>query len=113
MQAASATGWETLYAGYRWDGDPANLYCARNRFLLSKLGVWTRVDPIGDSEPFEYCLSSPISHTDAYGLDPDPVKTALSQQYWYRSVQQGKEEVKENPWKIINPCSKGNFVNLT
>jgi RHS repeat-associated protein len=47
LEAASPTGWETLYAGYRWDGDPSRMYYVRNRLLLPCLGTWNRRDPIG------------------------------------------------------------------
>jgi RHS repeat-associated protein len=36
--------WETLFAGYRWDGTLD--YCARHRYLNSALGAWISRDPV-------------------------------------------------------------------
>ena len=47
VQIASAIGFETLYAGYRWDGTTPQMYYVRNRFLLPMIGTWNRRDPLG------------------------------------------------------------------
>jgi|GEM_PF-1994314 len=47
VQSASTVGFETLYAGYRWDGISPQMYYVRNRFLLPTIGTWNRRDPLG------------------------------------------------------------------
>ena len=47
VQASSPIGFETLYAGYRWDGTTPQMYYVRNRFLLPTIGTWNRRDPLG------------------------------------------------------------------
>ncbi len=47
VQTGSASDFETLSAGYRWDGDSSLMYYVRNRFLLPLPGTWTRRDPLG------------------------------------------------------------------
>ncbi len=68
---ASVYAWETLYCGYRWDGE-SGLYLARNRYLNSLLGAWITRDPIGfkggDFNFYRYVLSSPIDSNDFNGL---------------------------------------------
>jgi len=46
-QASSPIGFETLYAGYRWDNAAPQMYYVRNRFLLPTVGTWNRRDPLG------------------------------------------------------------------
>jgi RHS repeat-associated protein len=73
VQASSATGWETLYAGYRWDGDPSRMYYVRNRFLQPYVGTWNRRDPVGHSAGMNlqgYVNDMPIQAVDAFGLQP-------------------------------------------
>ncbi len=47
VQSASTIGFETLYAGYRFDGATPQMYYVRNRFLLPMIGTWNRRDPLG------------------------------------------------------------------
>jgi hypothetical protein len=47
VQTSSASDFETLYAGYRWDGGSPQMYYVRNRFLLPVTGTWNRRDPLG------------------------------------------------------------------
>ena len=47
VQTGSASDFETLYAGYRWDGESPQMFYVRNRFLLSVIGTWNRRDPLG------------------------------------------------------------------
>jgi RHS repeat-associated protein len=69
VQASSATGWEILYAGYRWDGDPSRMYYVRNRFLLPYLGEWNRRDPLGYHDGTNvYGLYQSINAVDPLGL---------------------------------------------
>ena len=101
VQATSPTGWETLYAGYRWDGDPSRMFYVRNRFLLPYVGMWNSSDPIGYSETsmnmIEYCRQKPISVADPFGLQPDPVITIAPgpshQAYWTTTTLNGNRAI--------------------
>ena len=71
VQSASAIGFETLYAGYRWDGATRMMYYVRNRFLMPVIGTWNRRDPLGYVDGMAlYCVSTTISNTDPYGDFP-------------------------------------------
>ena len=69
LQSASAIGFETLYAGYRWDGATPQMYYVRNRFLLPQLGTWNKRDPLGyvDGMSFYRCYFV-VNATDPSGL---------------------------------------------
>jgi len=71
VQTSSAIGFETLYAGYRWDGASPQIYYVRNRFLLPFLGTWNRRDPLGYVDGmnlYRNCRNSPIHLIDPLGL---------------------------------------------
>ena len=71
VQTGSASEFETLYAGYRWDGESPQMYYVRNRFLLPVIGTWNRRDPMGYmdwSNFIAYVQLSPTSQTDSMGL---------------------------------------------
>ena len=71
VQAASPTGWETLYASYRWDGDPSIMYYVRNRLLLPCIGAWNRRDPVGYVDGMNlFAIASPVKLTDPQGTFP-------------------------------------------
>jgi len=40
VQGNSFIGFETLYAGYRWDNANPKMYYVRNRFILPMIGTW-------------------------------------------------------------------------
>jgi len=40
VQSSSPIGFETLYAGYRWDNANPKMYYVRNRFILPMIGTW-------------------------------------------------------------------------
>ena len=66
----SAYGWETLYAGYRYDTH-VGLYLARNRELLPAIGSWLSRDPSGltsDVNFLRFTNNSPIINVDSSGL---------------------------------------------
>jgi len=67
-RSSSSYQWETLFAGYRWDGVSKHLF-VRNRVYSPMLGVWLQRDPIDVSEGsnlYEYVRSRPID-----GFDPN------------------------------------------
>ena len=69
VQSASAIGFETLYAGYRWDGTTPQMYYVRNRFLLPMIGTWNRRDPLGYVDGMQlYCSYLVLNATDPHGL---------------------------------------------
>ena len=71
VQSASTVGFETLYAGYRWDGTTPQMYYVRNRFLLPMIGTWNRRDPLGYVDGmnlYENCYSNGIVWIDSAGL---------------------------------------------
>jgi RHS repeat-associated protein len=70
VQSASAIGFETLYAGYRFDGTAPQMYYVRNRFLLPMIGTWNRRDPLGYVDginSLQYIQGSPLTAIDATG----------------------------------------------
>jgi RHS repeat-associated protein len=73
VQSASAIGFETLYAGYRWDNPAPQMYYVRNRFLLPQVGTWNKRDPLGYVGGMAlptYCTSRPLQQRDPTGLWP-------------------------------------------
>ncbi len=69
-QISSASKWNTLYAGYRWE-ETTELFHVRNRVYHSDLGIWVQRDPLGLSAGvnlYGYCNSSSTNLTDATGL---------------------------------------------
>jgi len=70
-QSSSPIGFETLYAGYRFDGNTAQMYHVRNRFLLPMIGAWNRKDPLGYVDGlslYDYCSPNVIICTGDFGL---------------------------------------------
>lgn len=71
VQSRSDVGFETLYAGYRFDGTSPQMYYVRNRFLLPMIGTWNRRDPLGYVDGmanYTYVVSNPIASADPLGL---------------------------------------------
>ncbi|MEJ7593072.1 MAG: RHS repeat-associated core domain-containing protein, partial [Planctomycetaceae bacterium] len=71
VQSSSAVGFETLYAGYRFDGATPQMYYVRNRFLLPMIGTWNRRDPlgyVGDLNLQLYVRLQLIQKFDPFGL---------------------------------------------
>jgi len=69
-RANSNFDWETLYAGYRRDGDTGE-YFVRNRVYNTLLGIWLTRDPIGyksDENLCAYVGGSPLVTVDPSGL---------------------------------------------
>ena len=70
VQTSSAIGFETLYAGYRWDGATPQMYYVRNRFLLPMIGTWNQRDPLGYVDGmnlFPYVRRNGLVETDSSG----------------------------------------------
>ena len=68
VQTSSPVGFETLYAGYRWDGTTPQMYYVRNRFLLPMIGTWNRRDPLGYVDGIGlYVVYAVVNATDQYG----------------------------------------------
>jgi len=71
VQSASAIDFETLYAGYRFDGNSPQMYYVRNRFLLPMIGTWNRRDPLvlsSFTSLLAYLDGKAISSVDTLGL---------------------------------------------
>jgi len=71
VQTSSPIGFETLYAGYRWDNPAPQMYYVRNRFLLPQIGTWNKRDPLGYVDGmglYAVVRNEPISTLDSYGL---------------------------------------------
>ncbi|MCX7386368.1 MAG: hypothetical protein NTX48_06845, partial [Planctomycetales bacterium] len=82
VQTSSAIGFETLYAGYRFDGATPQMYYVRNRFLLPKIGTWNRRDPFGYVDGlslYEYVNGIVCNYTDPSGNQSDEGKV----EDWY------------------------------
>jgi RHS repeat-associated protein len=72
VQSASAIGFETLYAGYRWDNPAPQMYYVRNRFLFPQVGTWNKRDPLGYVDRmtlYAYGPRSPVTGLDTFGQD--------------------------------------------
>ena len=70
VQTSSPVGFETLYAGYRWDNPAPQMYYVRNRFLLPQVGTWNKRDPLGYVDGISMYLCSndnPIGMIDPRG----------------------------------------------
>ena len=82
-QASSPIGFETLYAGYRFDGTTPQMYYVRNRFLLPLIGTWNRRDPLGYVDGMSlYASYVVVSGTDPFGLFGDKSKTVRHDIYF-------------------------------
>lgn len=66
----SAFGWETAFAGYRFESD-IDVFTVRLRDLHCLLGTWLVADPVfyesGDFNLYRYAHSNPIRSTDPFG----------------------------------------------
>ncbi len=72
VQTDSASEFETLYAGYRWDGESPQMYYVRNRFLLPVIGTWNKRDPLGYVDGMALLrLYATLSSADPLGLFED------------------------------------------
>ena len=73
VQTSSPDGFETLYAGYRWDNPAPQMYYVRNRFLLPQVGTWNKRDPLGyrsqNASLYVYARNNSIYYIDPLGLD--------------------------------------------
>jgi len=70
LRAASDSGWETTFAGYRWDGVP-NFYQVRHRVLCLGIGAWLQRDLLRPAERtglYGYANADPLGATDPSGL---------------------------------------------
>ncbi len=64
----SSYSWETLFCGYRWDGN-VQWYHVRERILRPHLGRWDRKDPIWDDDnPYRYVRNRPTESVDPLGM---------------------------------------------
>ena len=72
VQTSSPVGFETLYAGYRWDNPTPQMYYVRNRFLLPQVGTWNKRDPLVanglDNNLYEAVSGRITNVTDSTGL---------------------------------------------
>ena len=69
-QISSASYWNTLYAGYRWE-EATELFYVRNRVYHSGLGTWLQRDPLGLSAGvnlYAYAGNRSIETVDPSGL---------------------------------------------
>jgi RHS repeat-associated protein len=79
VQTSSTVGFETLYAGYRYDGTTPQMYYVRNRFMLSMVGTWNRRDPLGyvDGMGLMGYSDSPQNFTDPEGREEQATNESL------------------------------------
>src|SRR5437667_10703929 len=69
-RSSSNYDWETLFGGYRYDGE-TGLYQVRYRYLHSKLGRWLNRDPIGEKggvNLYGFVSNDPVQKSDRLGL---------------------------------------------
>jgi YD repeat-containing protein len=79
VQASSPIGFETLYAGYRWDSAAPQMYHVRNRFLLPMMGTWSQRDPLGYVDGMALSsMRGAINGIDPYGTDDQMLNYAPS-----------------------------------
>ena len=72
VQTSSPIGFETLYAGYRWDNPAPQMYYVRNRFLLGTVGTWNRRDPLGSyGNLYSNVTANSLNFTDPFGLQEE------------------------------------------
>jgi RHS repeat-associated protein len=114
-QTSSPIGFETLYAGYRWDSATPQMYYVRNRFLLPQVGTWNRRDPLGyvdGTALYSYGRLSPIIARDFRGTDdevsvtrPVPTKRTwtgeICNQPWWERPQRVPPWLDQNPHTCI------------
>jgi RHS repeat-associated protein len=71
-RSSSLFGWDTLYAGYKWDGE-SGLCGVRWRRIHPYLGNWISEDPlslgIGEMNLYAYTAQAPLTSVDPSGLD--------------------------------------------
>ncbi|MFN6331093.1 MAG: RHS repeat-associated core domain-containing protein [Planctomyces sp.] len=94
VQSSSTVGFETLYAGYRWDNPAPQMYYVRNRFLLPQVGTWNRRDPlryVAGMNFNSYLQAVTLVATDPFALYEDvdrPVKFEEYVPYHINILQQ-------------------------
>lgn len=68
LRVASSFDWETLFGGYRWDGESATYY-VRRRWLHPLIGRWITSDPMRKWQGNRYLYSDgrPVAFLDPYG----------------------------------------------
>ena len=68
LRVASSFDWETLFGGYRWDGESAMSY-VRRRWLHPLIGRWITSDPMRKWQGSRYLYSDgrPVAFLDPYG----------------------------------------------
>ncbi len=80
VQASSAIGFETLYAGYRYDGTTPQMYYVRNRFLLPMIGTWNRRDPLAYIDGFSLMMMyGAVRAVDPYGLESQAFNSCVGE----------------------------------
>ncbi len=122
VRTASSYGWETLYAGYRYDAT-SNLYAVRYRYYHPRIGTWVTRDPIGYRgciALFQYVLSQPASDVDPSGLAGNAIdpatevvtgilagQNAVVTAKYVTNISGEKYFYTMNPAKQLNPIAKG------
>ncbi len=98
VQTSSPIGFETLYAGYRWDNATPQMYYVRNRFLLPLVGTWNKRDPLGYVDGMSlYPYVSALSSTDPSGLQDGTGLPPFSVAPWTTTVT-GQLEIHDPSW---------------
>ncbi|MCX7386346.1 MAG: hypothetical protein NTX48_06735, partial [Planctomycetales bacterium] len=116
VQSASAIGFETLYAGYRFDGTTPQMYYVRNRILLPMVGTWNRRDSLGYLDSlslFEYAVSNTVVMVDPSGLRinaPPPQGVRSTSQHRNVRVRQNgvREPSRNTPRSSTHPRTDAN-----
>ncbi len=115
-RANSTYGWETLYAGYRFD-EEAGLYRVRHRVLRPELG-WLARDPVAsDLKLYRYVRNNPTIYVDPSGLKihvVNPVFSYISGNYsWYDAkVNEGfAPQVMLALQEVIGDCARLRLTN--
>ena len=99
VQTSSAIGFETLYAGYRWDGATPQMYYVRNRFLMPMVGTWNKRDPLGyvDGMGLYQCYAT-LNTVDPSGLEW--IDTGVDDETGNRIYKVSRLVCRSNSWII-------------
>ena len=92
--------------------DPeTSLYYFGFRFYDPSSCRWLCADPMeeqGGLNLYAFCGNDPVNRVEYLGMD----SMTNNMDFWTSMIGDSGDEIKRNPWNLINPKSHGNIVSL-